>query len=194
MWTLKEIEYRHILHELYEHTKFTSSLLPRAVVTITIGYCLGADSSVKVVYKPISRVRGESGLINVSVNFTYTQVTEITNTRNEPTTVFFTDQIPLSRDDKLKVKRGGRERGEEERERKREDLNMEGVGIFYSSIQVTLLEPNIIKSKPGQPLPNPNLTSVNHVTWSLEFKPSETKKLIIRYSVEYPKNKQIEGL
>ena len=71
---------------------------------------------------------------------------------------------------------------------------MEGVGIFYSSIQVTLLEPNIIKSKPGQPLPNPSLTSVNHVTWSLEFKPSETKKLIIRYSVEYPKNKQIEGL
>ena len=71
-------------------------------------------------YKPISRVRGESGLINVSVNFTYTQVTEITNTRNEPTTVFFTDQIPLSRDDKLKVKRGGRERGEEEKERERE--------------------------------------------------------------------------
>ena len=108
-----------MLHKLYEHTKFTSSLLPRAVVTMTIGYCLGADPSVKVVYKPISRVRGESGLINVSVNFTYIQVTEITNTRNEPTTVFFTDQIPLSRDDKLKVKRGGRERGEEERERER---------------------------------------------------------------------------
>ena len=58
-------------------------------------------------------MRGESGLINVSVNFTYTQVTEITNNRDEPTTVFFTDQIPLSRDDKLKVKR------ERERERER---------------------------------------------------------------------------
>ena len=66
----------------------------------------GADPSVKVVYKPVSRVRGESGLINVSVNFLYTQITEITNTRNEPTTVLFTDQIPLSRDEKLKVLKG----------------------------------------------------------------------------------------
>ena len=83
-----------------------------------------------------------------------------------PQSCFFTDQIPLSRDDKLKVNTGGRER---------EDLNIEGVGILYSSIQGTLLEPIFIMSKPGQPLHNPNLTSVNHVTWSLEFKLSETK-------------------
>ena len=83
-----------------------------------------------------------------------------------PQPCFFTDQIPLSRDDKLKVNTGGRER---------KDLNMEGVGILYSSIQVTLLEPIFIKSKPSQPLHNPNLTSVHYVTWSLEIKSSETK-------------------
>ena len=64
---------------------------------------LGADPSVKVVYKPVNRFREESGLINVSVIFTYRQVTEITNTRKEPAKIFFTDQIPLSRDDKLNV-------------------------------------------------------------------------------------------
>lgn len=63
----------------------------------------GVDSSVRVVYKPVHRLRSESGLINVSVNFTFTQVTEVNNTRDEATILHFTDQIPLSRDDKLKV-------------------------------------------------------------------------------------------
>ena len=57
----------------------------------------------KVVYKPVHRFREESGLITVSVVYTYRQVTEITNNRKESATILFTDHIPLSRDDKLKV-------------------------------------------------------------------------------------------
>ncbi len=54
-------------------------------------------------YKPVNRYREESGLISVSVIYTYKQITEITNTRKEPTTILFTDHIPLSKDEKVKV-------------------------------------------------------------------------------------------
>ena len=63
----------------------------------------GVDPSVRVVYKPIQRYREESGVLSVSVIFNFKQITEITNTRNEPAVVHMKDNIPLSRDDKLKV-------------------------------------------------------------------------------------------
>ena len=66
--------------------------------------------------------------------------------------------------------------------------------LCISILQVTLLEPVIAKTKQGQLPPNPNLTSQNHVTWSLELNPEETRSVNIRYTVEYPRNKQIEGL
>lgn len=63
----------------------------------------GVDSSVKVVYKPVRRYREEGGIISKNVTYTYKQVTELCNTRSEPAVVTFTDQIPKSEDDKLKV-------------------------------------------------------------------------------------------
>ena len=64
---------------------------------------LGVDSSVKVVYKPVRRFREEGGLISKTVTYTYKQVTEINNTRNEPAVITFVDQLPKSQDEKLKV-------------------------------------------------------------------------------------------
>ena len=64
---------------------------------------LGVDSSVKVVYKPVRRFREEGGLISKTVTYTYKQVTEINNTRNEPAVITFIDQLPKSQDEKLKV-------------------------------------------------------------------------------------------
>ena len=63
----------------------------------------------KVVYKPLKRFREESGLISKNVTYTYQQVTEITNTRSEMAIVTFTDQVPRSEDEKLKVRREGRD-------------------------------------------------------------------------------------
>ena len=63
----------------------------------------GVDPSVKVVYKPVSRFREETGLISKTVVYKYKQVTEILNTRREPAVITFTDQIPKSEDEKLKV-------------------------------------------------------------------------------------------
>ena len=79
----------------------------------------GVDPSVKVVYRPLKRFRETGGLISKVVTHTYQQVTEITNTREETATVTFTDQVPYSQEEKLKVRRGerwregGRERGRE---------------------------------------------------------------------------------
>lgn len=65
--------------------------------------CVGVDSSIKVVYKPVHKYREESGIISVSVMYTYRQVTVITNNRSEAATINYTDQMPLSKDTKLKV-------------------------------------------------------------------------------------------
>lgn len=59
----------------------------------------------KVVYKPVRRFREESGLLSKTVTYTYKQVTEICNTRSEPAVVTFTDQVPKSQDERLKVSR-----------------------------------------------------------------------------------------
>jgi hypothetical protein len=72
-----------------------------SVVCLTLS--IGVDSSVKVVYKPIRRFREEGGLISKTVTYTYKQVTEINNTRNEPAVITFIDQLPKSQDEKLKV-------------------------------------------------------------------------------------------
>ena len=64
----------------------------------------GVDSSVKVVYKPVRRFREEGGLISKTVTYTYKQVTEVNNTRNEPAIITFVDQLPKSQDEKLKVR------------------------------------------------------------------------------------------
>lgn len=57
----------------------------------------------RVVYKPVRRFREQTGLVSKSVLYTYKQVTELTNNRQEPAIVTFTDHIPLSRDTRLKV-------------------------------------------------------------------------------------------
>ncbi len=57
----------------------------------------------KVLYKPIKRFREESGILSKNVTYSYKQVTEISNTRSEPATVTFQDQLPKSQDEKLKV-------------------------------------------------------------------------------------------
>lgn len=123
---------------------------------------LGADPSVKVLYKPVRRYREESGILfSKNVVHTYTQVTDITNTRSDNTIITFLDQVPRSHDEKLKV---------------------------------TLLEPNIPKQKSGAQAPNPKLNAQNNVEWRLELAPQETKAITIKYTVEYPANKEVEGL
>ena len=81
----------------------TTTSIPNVSPQEEFSCSLGVDNSIKVVYKPIHKYREESGIISVSVMYTYTQVTQITNNRSEVATINYTDQIPLSKDTKLKV-------------------------------------------------------------------------------------------
>ena len=58
----------------------------------------------RVVYKPLKRLREEGGLLSRTVTYTYRQDTELHNTRSEPAIISFTDQLPRSEDEKLKVR------------------------------------------------------------------------------------------
>ena len=64
--------------------------------------------------------------------------------------------------------------------------------ILY--LQVTLQEPEVVKPKPGHPPPNPQLTSQNHVVWTMELQAGERREVNVHYKVEYPSKQQIEGL
>ncbi len=74
------------------------------------------------------------------------------------------------------------------------------LSLYYSSIiklhsaQVTLVEPVIAKQKQGAPAPNPKLNSQNNVEWRLELSPGESRSVTIYYTVEFPVNKEVEGL
>ncbi len=59
---------------------------------------------------------------------------------------------------------------------------------------MTLLEPVIAKQKQGSPSLNPKLNSQNNVEWRLELGPGESRSVTIYYTVEFPVNKEVEGL
>ena len=61
-------------------------------------------------------------------------------------------------------------------------------------LQVTLTEPVIAKQKQNAPPPNPKLNTQNNIEWRLELKPEETRSITVQYTVEFPTNKQVEGL
>lgn len=50
------------------------------------------------------------------------------------------------------------------------------------------------KQKQGAPPPNPQLNTQNNIEWQLELKAEETRSIIIQYTVEFPANKEVEGL
>ena len=141
--------------------------------------CVGVDPSVRVVYKPVKRFREESGLISKNVTYTYKQVTELCNTRSEPAVVTFTDQVPKSQDEKLKVSA---------------TYILCLLQSSCLSLQVSLVEPVIAKQKQGLPPPNPRLNGQNNVEWRLQLKAGESRSVCIHYTVEFPANKQVEGL
>ena len=56
------------------------------------------------------------------------------------------------------------------------------------------MEPVIAKQKQGAPAPNPKLNSQSNVEWRLELSPGESRSVTIYYTVEFPVNKEVEGL
>ena len=65
---------------------------------------LGTDASIKVEYKPMKKVTDTQGLISKTYHENIRHETCLINTKLTAVTVFVYEQVPLSSDEKIKVK------------------------------------------------------------------------------------------
>ncbi|CAF2613652.1 unnamed protein product [Rotaria sp. Silwood2] len=82
----------------------THSSIGNVSIGDTFDLPLGTDASVKVEYKPIKKMVDTQGLISKVHHETIHHETYIINTKSTEITVFLYQQVPLSSDEKIKVK------------------------------------------------------------------------------------------
>ncbi|CAF3662575.1 unnamed protein product [Rotaria socialis] len=82
----------------------THSSIENVCIGDTFDLPLGTDASVKVEYKPVKKMVDKQGFISKVHHETIRHETHIVNTKATETTVFVYEQIPLSSDEKIKVK------------------------------------------------------------------------------------------
>ena len=82
----------------------THSSIDNVCLGDTFDLPLGTDSSVKVEYKPVKKMRDTQGLISKVHHDNVRHETRLVNTKSTDVTVFVYDQVPLSSDEKIKVK------------------------------------------------------------------------------------------
>ncbi|CAF1392753.1 unnamed protein product [Rotaria sordida] len=82
----------------------THSSIDNVCVGDTFDLPLGTDASVKVEYKPVKKMTDTQGLISKVHHETIRHETHIVNTKSTEITVFVYEQVPLSSDEKIKVK------------------------------------------------------------------------------------------
>ena len=66
---------------------------------------LGVDPSIRLTTIPVKVLRGQSGLISKSVTVGYRYMFEVKNTKQEQVKVTLSEQLPLSTDERIKVRR-----------------------------------------------------------------------------------------
>ncbi|CAF4297463.1 unnamed protein product [Rotaria sp. Silwood2] len=82
----------------------THSSIDNVYVCDTFDLPLGTDASVKVEYKPVKKMVDTQGLISKIHHETCHHETKIVNMKSTEITVFVYEQVPLSSDEKIKVK------------------------------------------------------------------------------------------
>ncbi|CAF1935080.1 unnamed protein product [Rotaria magnacalcarata] len=82
----------------------THSSIENVCIGDTFELPLGTDASVKVEYKPVKKMVDKQGFISKVHHETVHHETHIVNTKATETTVFVYEQVPLSSDEKIKVK------------------------------------------------------------------------------------------
>ena len=65
---------------------------------------LGVDPSIRLTTMPVKVLRGQSGLISKSVTVGYNHMFEVKNTKQEQVKVTLSEQLPLSTDERIKVR------------------------------------------------------------------------------------------
>ena len=82
----------------------THSAIDNVCLGDTFDLPLGTDASVKVEYKPVKKVTDTQGLISKVHHENVRHETHLTNTKAAEVTVYVYEQVPLSSDEKIKVK------------------------------------------------------------------------------------------
>jgi uncharacterized protein (TIGR02231 family) len=82
----------------------THSSIDNVCLGDTFNLPLGTDASVKVEYKPVKKVTDTQGLISKTHHENIRRETHLTNTKSIEITVHVYEQVPLSSDEKIKVK------------------------------------------------------------------------------------------
>jgi uncharacterized protein (TIGR02231 family) len=82
----------------------THSSIDNVCLGDTFDLPLGTDASVKVEYKPVKKVTDTQGLISKVHHENVRHETHLTNTKSSEVTVHVYEQVPLSSDEKIKVK------------------------------------------------------------------------------------------
>ncbi|CAF1079090.1 unnamed protein product [Rotaria sp. Silwood1] len=82
----------------------THSSIDNVCIGDTFDLPLGTDASVKVEYKPVKKMTDTQGLISKVHHETIRHETHIVNTKSTEITVFVYEQVPLSSNEKIKVK------------------------------------------------------------------------------------------
>ena len=82
----------------------THSSIDNVCLGDTFDLPLGTDASVKVEYKPVKKVTDTQGLISKTHHENIRRETRLVNTKSTEVTVYIYDQLPLSSDEKIKVK------------------------------------------------------------------------------------------
>jgi len=75
-----------------------------ASVIIIVVVLQGVDPRIKVTYKPLQRYREQSGILSKTISYTMKQLTVVKNTLSDRAIITFTDHVPRSQEEKLKVR------------------------------------------------------------------------------------------
>jgi len=82
----------------------THSSIDNVCLGDTFDLPLGTDASVKVEYKPMKKVSDTQGLISKTHYDNIRREIRLTNTKSTEIVVYVYEQVPLSSDEKIKVK------------------------------------------------------------------------------------------
>jgi uncharacterized protein (TIGR02231 family) len=82
----------------------THSSIDNVCLGDTFDLPLGTDASIKVDYKPAKKITDTQGLISKIHHENIRRETRVTNTKSIEITVYVYEQVPLSSDEKIKVK------------------------------------------------------------------------------------------
>jgi len=118
---------------------------------------LGFDPSVRVQFRPVKKTEKVGGILSGTRTEVTTHTTIIKNQKSRRIELSVFDQLPLSEDDKIKVK---------------------------------VLDPADL-SKENKDSGDVIINDFNNVRWSIHLEPLQEKKIVFRYSIEYPSDKHL---